>query len=325
MPGELDGVVDLHAHVVLEAAYGTAREFGPFHDVDERGRERFRVGEYVMAPMPYRDSVFTDVRRRLAAMDELGIDHQLLSPNPLTFFGRIPAGPAASFARATNTAMAEVVAAHADRLLGAAQLPVQDPAAAIVELDRAVGELDLVGAYIGTDYGLGLDDPSLDDLYARIVELDVPLFVHGVTNDGIGPPPDRRLRRHGLDLVVGYTYEETLAVAALVLGGVLDRHPGLDVCISHGGGAAVFLAQRFETMAGFRRTDVDVMSGLRRLWYDSHLEAGPALDLVVETVGADRLVYGTNFGGWDAPTEVTGFDRSLTANAARLLRREGPR
>jgi aminocarboxymuconate-semialdehyde decarboxylase len=321
--GRLDGVVDLHAHAVLEAAYGTAGAFGPFHDVDERGRERFRVGEYAMAPMPYRDSVFTDVDRRLAAMDALGIDHQMLSANPLTFFGRIPTEPATAFARATNDAMAEAVAAHPDRLLGAAQLPLQDPVASIDELDRAVGELGLVAAYIGSDYGFGLDDPSLDDVYARLVELDVPLFVHGVTNDGVGPPPDPRLHRHGLDLVVGYTYEETLAVAAFVLGGVLDRHAGLDVCISHGGGAAVFLAQRFETMAAFRRADVDVVAGLRRLWYDSHLEPGPTLDLVVETVGAERLVYGTNFGGWDTPTEVTDFDRSLTANANRLLRRGG--
>ncbi|MEM9035547.1 MAG: amidohydrolase family protein [Actinomycetota bacterium] len=324
MATRLEGVVDLHAHVVLEAAYGTAGEFGPVHDVDERGRERFRVGEYAMAPMPYRDSVFTDVDRRLAAMDALGIDVQMLSANPLTFFGRIPAEPATSFARATNDAMAELVAAHPDRLLGAAQLPLQDPAAAVAELERATTALGLVAAYVGSDYGVGLDEPALDDLYARLVELDVPLFVHGVTNDGIGPPPDRRLRRNGLDLVVGYTYEETLTVAALVLGGVLDRHPGLDVCISHGGGAAVFLAQRFKTMAGFRRSDVDVIGGLRRLWFDSHLEPGPALDLVVDIVGADRFVYGTNFGGWDTPTEITDFDRSLTPNAARLLRREGP-
>jgi aminocarboxymuconate-semialdehyde decarboxylase len=218
--------------------------------------------------------------------------------------------------------MATLVAGHADRLLGAAQLPLQDPGAAVAELDRAVTELGLSAAYVGSDYGFGFDDRRLDDVLARLVELDVPLFVHGVTNDGFGPPPDERLRRHGLDLVVGYTYEETLTVAALVLGGVLDRHPGLDVCVSHGGGAIAFLAQRFESMAAFRRSDVDLVAGLRRLWFDSHLEPGPALDLVVETVGADRMVFGTNFGGWDTPTEITDFDRSLTANANRLLRLE---
>jgi aminocarboxymuconate-semialdehyde decarboxylase len=75
-------------------------------------------------------------------------------------------------------------------------------------------------------------------------------------------------------------------------------------------------------MAAFRRTDVDLAAGLRRLWFDSHLEPGPALDLVVATVGTDRMVFGTNFGGWDTPTEINDFDRSLTVNANRLLRLE---
>ena len=327
------GVIDLHAHVVLEDAFGAAGRYGPFHGDDDRGREYFSVGEYTMKPIPYRGSVFMDVDRRVAAMDELGIDRQLLSPNPLTFFGRIEPGPAVDFARATNDAMAKVVASHPTRLLGSAQLPMQDPAAACDELRRAVGVLGLRAAYIGTEYGAALDDERFDEVYATLVELDVPLVVHGVTNDGIGPAPDERLHRFGLDLIVGYTYEETLAAAAFVCGGVFDRHPELDVCISHGGGAIAFLAQRFDSMTMFRAARAgrggdasaaagDFAAGLRRLWFDAHLETGPALDLVVGTVGADRMVYGTNFGGWDTPTATTEFDASLTPNAERLLRLE---
>ena len=316
------GVVDLHAHVVLAEAFGAAGRYGPVHGDDADGVEFFRVGDYTMKPIPYRSSVFMDVERRLAEMDRVGIDCQMLSPNPLTFFGGIEPGPAIDVARATNDAMAALVAGHPDRLLGSAQLPMQDPAAAIVELDRAVGELGLVAAYIGTGYGMSFDDPRLDDFYHRLVELDVPLFVHGVTNDGRGPVHDVRLRRFGLDLIVGYTYEETLAAASLVLGGVLDRHPGLDVCLSHGGGAIAFLAQRFDSMAHFQRRESDFGRALRRLWFDSHLEPGPARDLVVGTVGVDRMVYGTNFGGWDTPSATDDFDASLTDNARRLLRLE---
>lgn len=315
-------VVDLHAHVVLADAFGTAGPYGPLHGDDADGREFFRVGDHTMKPIPYRDSVFMDVERRLAEMDRVGIDVQMLSPNPLTFFGGIEPGPATEFARATNDAMAALVAQHPGRLLGSAQLPLQDPQAAIDELDRAVGDLGLGAAYVGTDYGMPFDDPRLDDVYHRVVELDVPLFVHGVTNDGRGPVADARLRRFGLDLIVGYTYEETLAAASLVLGGVLDRHQGLDVCLSHGGGAIAFLAQRFDSMATFQGRESDFASSLRRLWFDSHLEPGPARDLVVATVGVDRMVYGTNFGGWDTPTVTDEFDASLTPNARRLLRLE---
>lgn len=318
----MPGVVDLHAHVVLADAFGTAGIYGPVHDHDAEGVEFFRVGDYTMKPIPYRGSVFMDLERRLADLDRVGIDRQMLSPNPLTFFGGIEPAPAAAFARATNDAMASLVARCPDRLLGSAQLPLQDPAAAVAELDRAVGDLGLVAAYIGTDYGMTLDDRRFDQLYRRLVELDVPLFVHGVTNDGRGPVGDARLRRFGLDLIVGYTYEETLAAASLVLGGVLDRHPELDVCLSHGGGAIAFLAQRFDSMAEFRGADSDFAASLRRLWFDSHLEPGPARDLVVDTVGVDRMVYGTNFGGWDTPTATDDFDASLTPNAHRLLRLE---
>jgi aminocarboxymuconate-semialdehyde decarboxylase len=314
------GVVDLHAHVVLADAFGTAGVYGPTHGADADGREFFRVGDYTMKPIPYRGSVFMDVERRLVEMDRVGIDRQMLSPNPLTFFGGVEPGPAIDFARATNDAMAALVAEHPDRLLGSAQLPLQDPDAAIVELDRAIGELGLVAGYVGTEYGLAFDDPRLDDLYHRVVELDVPLFVHGVTNDGRGPALDGRLRRFGLDLIVGYTYEETLAAATFVLGGVLDRHPALDVCLSHGGGVVAFLAQRFDSMASFQGRESDFAAALSRLWFDSHLEPGAARDLVVATVGVDRMVYGTNFGGWDTPAATDDFDASLTPNAPRLLR-----
>ena len=197
---------------------------------------------------------------------------------------------------------------------------VADIDAAAAELDRAVNELGLLAGYIGTDYGFTLDDARLDDFYRHVVSLDVPLFVHGATNDGVGPAGDSRLHRFGLDLIVGYTYEETLAAASFVLGGVFDRHPELDVCISHGGGAIVFLAQRFDSMAHYRGQESDFAAALGKLWFDAHLEPGPARDMVTATVGIERMVYGTNFGGWDTPASTDAFDASLTSSADRLLR-----
>lgn len=318
----MGGVFDLHAHVVLADAFGAAGQYGPEHGDDDEGREFFRVGSHVLKPIPYRNSVFMNADRRLAAMDRVGIDRQMLSPNPLTFLGGVEPAAARDFARATNDAMAQLITEHPGRFVGSAALPLQDPDAACVELERAVGELGLVAGYIGTDYGFTLDDRRLDDFYDRVVALDVPLFVHAATNDGVGAATDRRLYRFGLDLIVGYTYEETLAAAALVLGGVFERHPDIDICISHGGGAIAFLAQRFDSMAAFRGEEGDFGVALRKLWFDAHLEPGPARDLVVEVVGIDRMVYGTNFGGWDSPDSTDDFARSLTPNAERLLRLE---
>ena len=318
-------IIDVHAHAVLEAGFGRAGRYGPELGVDDAGASFFRVGAFRM-PIVYRGTPFMDVDRRLDLMDGLGIDLQLLSPNPLTFLHGIEPNIATGFCRVHNDAMAELVSRHPRRLLGAAALPMQDPDAAARELERAVGELGLVAAYVGTDYPFALDDARLDDLYRTFVSLDVPLFLHPSSTGGAGLPGDPRLRRFDLELIVGYAFDESLAVASLVFGGVLERHPNLDICVSHGGGALPFLMGRYEGLArsrgwapqsvlenGFRHE-------VRKLWFDAHVEGRGARDLLVEAVGQDRLVYGTNFGGWDTPTSTSAFDASLTTNAEKLLR-----
>lgn len=322
-------VIDVHAHAVLEGTMGTAGEAGP-----ELGGTAeapwFRVGGYVLQGVRYRGSAFMDPEVRLASMDAHGIDRQLLSPNPLTYLTRDPAPLVVDYCRAHNDGLAATVALHPQRFLGAAQLPMQDVPAAITEIQRAVRDLGLVAAYIDTDPGgLALDDPSLDEFYACLVELDVPLFVHPTSIGDGGPPDDPRLRRFDLDLLLGFAYQETLAVAALVYGGVLERHPRLDVCLSHGGGAIQTLMGRFGRAAekrawateALRREGFSAM--LSRLWFDTHLHSDIALAGLAEVVGTDRLVYGTNFAGWDAdgPGEFPQLDPALlSGNAARLLR-----
>jgi aminocarboxymuconate-semialdehyde decarboxylase len=117
-----------------------------------------------------------------------------------------------------------------------------------------------------------------------------------------------------------------MAVACLLYGGVLDRHPELDVCLSHGGGAASFMAQRLHhaghTRPWAKEHPVDVLGGLRRLWFDQHVADDLAFELLTTRVGADRLVLGTNLAGWDAPTEPEHLhgDPRFTHNARRLLR-----
>lgn len=324
-------VVDLHAHAVLESTLGRAGAAGPELGIDDAGRPWFRVGSYLLRGVRYRDSPFLDVGLRIAAMDRAGIDVQLLSPNPLTYFTDLPVADAVDFCRSTNDGLAELVAAHPGRLLAAAQLPMQDVPSAVRELERAVRSCGHVAAYIDTDPGRPLDDPALDDLYAALVELDVPLFVHPTslgTGPPAGPPDDPRLRRWDLDLVVGFAASETLAAATLVIGGVLERHPRLDVCLSHGGGAIALLAGRFEAACRLRPwgperlRDGGFETELRRLWFDTHVHSERALTCLVDAVGTERLVFGTNFAGWDSgsPGEQGALAPVLSDNAARLLR-----
>lgn len=319
-------MIDVHAHVVLEGTMGCAGHYGPELSHDEHGRPWFRVGDYVLHGVRYRDSPFMDVDRRLALMDHLGLELQMLSPNPITYFHHVEAPVAAEYCRWHNDELAQVVKGHADRFVGSAQLPMQDVDAACRELRRSVNDLGLVGAYIGTDFGRTFDDPDLDALWETAVDLDVPIFIHPAPAGIDGPLRDPRIRKFDLDLSLGFLFEETMAVACLLYGGVLERHPALDVCLSHGGGASAFMAQRLhhagQTRPWAKEHPVDVLGGLRRLWFDQHVADDLAFELLTARVGTDRLVVGTNLAGWDAPTEPHQLhgDPRFTDNARRLLR-----
>lgn len=327
-------MIDLHAHVVLDRTLGGAGHLGPSLDDGDPGSGRlpcYRAGAYELHGVHYRNSAFMDAEVRLRQMSERGIDLQVLSPNPLTFFHHVDTATAVGFCRTHNDAMAEVVDRHPGRLRGLAQLPMQDPTKAAAELRRAVGELGLVGAYIGTDLGRPLDDRAFDVVYGACTDLDVPLFVHPAPGGIDAPRRDERLARFDADLWLGFAHEEALAVATLVLGGVLARHPTLDVCVSHGGGSTSWLLERMGHAARTRpwateehRAEGAIELLVARLWWDAHVGGPRALAALIATMGSDRLVGGTNFAGWDQTEDPSYGDAALAAsldrNARRLLR-----
>ena len=327
-------MIDLHAHVVLAETLGAAGRYGPDLDEGDPASARppcYRVGGYELVGVRYRDSAFMDVELRLDLMDDLGIELQVLSPNPLTFFHHVDAATATAFSRRHNDALSAIVATHPHRLAGLAQLPMQDPSGAVVELRRAVSQLGLLGASIGTDLGRPLDDPAFDAFYAACVELDVPLFIHPAPGGIDAPRRDERLARFDGDLWLGFAHEEALAVATLVLGGVLARHPALDVCISHGGGATSWLAERMVHAAATRpwsgaelRQEGTVEALLARLWWDAHVGGPRALAALIAAQGTHQLVGGTNFAGWDQTADPSfgdpALEATLDANSRRLLR-----
>lgn len=326
---ERAGVIDVHAHVVLAETFGAAGELGPEMGGQDGTSPWFRVGDYRLDGVRYQGSPFMDPALRLRRMAEAGIDFQVLSPNPLTFLHFIEPDLAIRFCRTHNDALARLVAAHPGSFAGFAALPVQDIGAAVEELQRGVSELGLLGAYIGTDMPHRLDDPAMDRLYEACVALNVPLFLHPSPAGIDGPKGDPNLGDFDLDVVIGFAAQETLAVARLIYGGVLDRHPALDICLSHGGGSTGYLIGRMAMAARKRpwspaglRADGAFEERLARLWFDNHLNSDASLALFTSVVGEERLVFGTNFAGWDAPEDLATHrpPPQLADNARRLLR-----
>lgn len=325
-------VIDLHAHIRLDAKTGTAGEHGPEIGTDAQGRITYRVGKYTLVGVKHSGSPFTEPPLRIERMDKFGIDFQVVSPSPLTYFYYIEPALAIDFTRRWNDACADIITQYPDRLAALATLPMQDPAAAASELKRAVREKGFLGAAIGTDFGIELDDPRLDDFYNRFVELNVPLFIHPAPLGLDGPDGNPQLRRFDLDIVVGFAAQETIALSTLIFGSVLHRHPKLDIWISHGGGAFPFLVNRLTDAAHKRpwasqqlKKDGEIEALLHRIWYDSHVGGGLPAKLLTDVVGADRIVFGTNFAGWDAPADEhhEPIPAAYADNARRLLRHQG--
>jgi len=328
--------IDVHAHVLLPAVMGTCGAAGPEMGVRD-GVQFFRSGDYVLEHVRFVGAPFSDVERRLELMDQLRIDHQLLSPNPLTYFYRQPADDAVRFNQAHNDEMARTVTLHPDRFSGFASLPMQDPDAATAELTRAVVELGLVGSYVGTDFGgRTLSDPAYEQLWDEHERLGVPLTIHPAPVDVERPPGEApSMRQWDLDIVLGFGVDETTAVAHLLFGGVLDRHPDLQVHVAHAGGFAPYAKGRFVLALKKRPWARDLLQRpfddlWRQLSFDCLTQDPTAMEFLVRAEGADRVLLGTNFAGWDQedniveqvealPIDPDARSQILADNARRLF------
>jgi len=303
---------------------GAAGSHGP--ELTHEDPPTFRVGDYKLHGVRYRGSAFMDIELRLAAMDKAGIDFQTLSPNPLTYFHFIEADAAQSYCRLHNDELATLLTPYQDRLAGFAAVPMQDVGFAIEETERAVTDLGLLGPYIGSDFGMPLNDPRLDPYYETLTRLGVPLFIHPAPAGIDGPLGDQNLKQFDLDIIVGFTASETISVCTLIYGGVLERHPNLRICLSHGGGATGYAYGRMALAAQKRpwaseslRKEGAFDALLHKLWFDIHLHADDSVDLLKKHVNNEHLVFGTNFAGWDQQDYNVRQEAAPYANNARQL------
>ena len=328
--------IDVHAHVLFPKVMGKCGQAGPEMGV-RNGVQFFRSGDYVLENVKFVDAPFSNLDRRRELMAKLGIDHQVLSPNPLTYFYRQSVSDGLAFCRANNDEMAAAVAAHPAHFSGFAQLPLQDPALAVEELKRAVGTLGLVGSYLGSDIaGRVLTDPVFEPLWAAHEALRVPCAVHPAPRDAELAPGDvAQMRQWDLDLVVGFAADETMVVAQFIFGGILDRHPQLHLHIPHAGGNAPWLKGRFEMALRKRPWAKGLLSrSLDEVWsqmsFDCLIKSGANMEMLVKAEGADRILLGTNFAGWDQddaivasvealPVSPEDRDLILAGNARRLF------
>jgi predicted TIM-barrel fold metal-dependent hydrolase len=324
-------VIDVQAHVVPRVYFELLKASAslPRIETDSEGRSWILNGPGLRTPVT---PAMTDLEIRLAEMDAAGIDVELLSttlPGP-EMFGDADFG--IRLARGANDELSSIVRAHPSRFAGMAALPLQAPAAARQELERAHAELGFPAACLYTNVGRRmLDDPSveLDALFDLAERLNMPLFVHPTY-----PVSAPFLQDNNLIPIVGFMLDTTLAVTRLIFSGILRRHPGLKLVVHHLAATLPFLIRRMDYESG-RIPNGQAGPGeppsaaFSRLWLDTVNPEPAAIAMARELVGPDRLLFGTDHPFWrpaDAMRTVRMLewppDQTLAllgGNAARLL------
>ena len=276
--------------------------------------------------------VLYDLDERFRVMDRFGPDYRqiltIASP-PIETLGE----PAATrdLARLANDELAELCGAHPDRFSGfAASLAMHDPEGALREIDRACGELGALGIQIFTNVnGHPLDEERFGPIFARMAELDRPIWVHparGATHPDY-PTEDRS--RYELWWVFGWPYETAIFMSRLIFAGVLDRHPGLRILTHHGGGMVPHFAGRIGPgldQLGARSPEEDLTKlGLQKRPYDYYrmfygdtalFGAEHALRCAIDFFGVDHILFGTDMP-FD-PEKGPQFIRETIANLEAL-------
>lgn len=286
-----------------------------------------------------------DLDERLDLMDRTGIERVVLSLTSPGVQSITDSATAVGVARRTNDLVREsYVDKHPDRLSMFACLPTQDPHEAAVELDRAVRELGAVGALVNgyTDTPDGepvryLDDPSFEPLWAKVAELDVPLYLHPRE-----PVPSQQAIYDGYSSLVGsawgFAHETSTHAVRLMLSGLFDRHPGVQIILGHLGEGLPFLLPRLEHRLDKQREGVGLGSARRRVSHyfnenfyvttSGHFHTRTLFNTISE-IGVDRVMFSADYPYEDMQEAADWFDSSLLShndsvkvgrdNARRLL------
>src|SRR5262247_2290014 len=291
--------IDIHAHLMPQslwkavdagqAWHGFRLESGPGLGAVVRGDKRIGLQTPKLRFTP---------EERLKDMDEQGVDVQVVSMHTPLFSYDLDSAPGRQLAREVNDEIAAMTRRWPQRFAGLATLPVQDVGAAVEELDRAVHVLGLKGAELDTVVnGHTWDEPHFLPLFKAAEAMGAVLFFH--------PQPHanlllERTEKYGLTNSIGVPLEDTLVLATLIFGGILDACPDLKVCIAHGGGPACFGMGRLDRGWQVRseaRTHLHKPPSTyqRRLYYDCLTSSEASLRFLLDQVGADRVVLGSDW------------------------------
>src|SRR5215210_2158419 len=286
-------VIDIHNHVTPRRFVDAIERDGSWHtlgpDVGELHIPKFSI----------------PADERIAEMDEIGVDVHVLTVNTGFFRYDVEPERARTIAEECNDELAGMMREHPDRFMGLASVPLQDVDATIDVMTHAMQDLGFRGITIGDHVnGVTLDDPRFYPFWQAVESLGAVVFFHQCSSTVV----ESRTTRYGLPNVIGNLVDRAITFGTLVYGGIMDRYPDLKLCLGHAGGYTAFGIARMdkgwragamENMPEFEdaRTFLERAPSeyVTRFWYDSCTYTESTLRYLLDVVGSDRVVLGTDY------------------------------
>ncbi|HUP94576.1 MAG TPA: amidohydrolase family protein [Burkholderiales bacterium] len=302
---------DLHNHVIpptiVDALTRNPTRYGM--SIEEKGGKRFFNSHGRPAEL---QKAFYDADAKVQWLDENKLDVAAISVGPPIYFYWLSPEVGLEAAKLANDGIAQMVAKHPDRLRGMAHLPMQDPDAAITELERVVKEHKFKAVEMGTSIeGVALADPRFRKLLKTIEQLGCFVFAHPYQCLAEGGMDEYYLRNF-----IGFPLDTTLMVAHLMYSGALDELKELKILLSHGGGYVPYQIGRF--IHGFNvrpepkvKTKTSPANLLRRFYFDTLTHDAQAARHLINMVGADRVVIGSDHPFDMAPADLMGHINAI--------------
>ena len=302
----MNGLIDVHSHhypdAYLDACKREDSGFTHYYRDDGRLIVLQDGGVALAAPQP-----MPPPEHRIQMMDDAGVRVQILSVSAPNVF-RFPTGIRIPLTRDVNDEFADAVKGSDGRLRMFASLPLPDVDQALAELER-VGDLPgVLGIVLCSNLdGMMLDDERLAPVYEELSRRGTTVFVHGNV-----PCSTEGLREYAMSLAMGFMADPLVSIGRLVYSGTVDRYPGIEWLFTHLGGTVPFVLPRYdnyfkqfpENREKIARPPSEI---IRELYFDTCTMHPPALRCAVDTLGADRLLFGSDY-----PHVPGGIDRFVT-------------
>ena len=279
--------IDIHAHITPEG----------FRHAFVKGEDWYGTLADARAMFVNNPRTAWTPEQRIADMDSLGVDVHVLSTNAYFYNYDKDADTVTRMSREANDHVSQLTKDYPTRFAGLANLPMQDVKASVAELERSMIQLGLKGAMIGDHVnGKTYDYPEFLPLWKAAEELGAVIMI----NQGGATVVNARSTKYHLPNSIGNLADRAVTFASFVYGGVMDKYPDLKICLTHGGGYTCFGIGRMDRGWQVRReARINIQKPpsayLNKFYYDCLTHSEPALRMLIDSVGIDRVLFGTDW------------------------------